>query len=257
VRKSQVSTCDRLTFKALNRDLYDFAQEVRVAIRAAVDACLASDIDDENANIVRMWAVTLGPLMHDVAGSALLLLSHGDRRAPVILARSLFEYQVRQRYYALKPDKARTAIGQLGERFKKIMRADFTWKNERTEEERAETEAWLAETQKMDYENIKDGVFATVYGADAPVYYDGIYGKWSSLVHGYETVFRDVHRDGIVGEPNPKPDFKGKVWIPNDTCSVLIHCLLDGLEALIAVAGDSIGHKALEARWSEIQKRYD
>ena len=256
MKKPQVSTCDRPTFKVLNRELYDFAQEVRVAIRAAVDACVAADIDNEDASIVRMWAVMLGPLMHDISGSGLLLLSHGDRRAPVILTRSLFEYQSRQRYYALKPDKAKIALGQLGERFKKIMRADFTWKGERTAEERAETEAWLAETQKLEHESIKGHVFKTVYGDDTPAYYDGLYGKWSSLVHGYETIFRDVHRDGIVGEPNPRPDFKGRVWVPNDTCALIVHCLLDGLGAVVSVAGDKNGHVAFEKRWDEMQKRY-
>jgi len=202
-----------------------------------------------------MWAVTLGPLMHDISGSALLLLSHGDRRAPVILALTLFEYQMRLRYYALKPDKAKTAIGQLGERFKKIMRADFTWKEERSEEDRIATEKWLDEKPKLEHESIKDDVFKTVYGDDAPAYYDGLYGKWSSLAHGYETVIRDVHRDGIVGEQNPRHDFKGKVWIPNDTCAVLIHCLLDGLGAIVAVVGDKKGHEALENRWNTLQKQ--
>ena len=253
--KPQVSTCDRPTFKALTRELYDFAQEVRVAIRTAVDVCVAADIQNEDDSIVRMWAVTLGPLMHDVSGSALLLLSHGDRRAPVILARSLFEYQLRQRYYALKPEKAKTALNQLGERFKKVMRADFTWKTERTAEQIAEIEAWLAETQKIERENIKEALFKTVYGDDAPAYYDGLYGKWSALTHGYETIFRDVHRDGIVGEKNPQPDFRGKVWVPNDTCATIIHSLLDGLGAVVAVAGDKKGHEALERRWDALQKR--
>ncbi len=117
MKKTQASTCDRPTFKVLNREIYDFAQEVRVAIRAAVDACVAADIDNEDASIIRMWAVTLGPLMYDISGSALLLLSHGDRRAPVILTRSVFEYQLRQRYYALKPDKAKTALGLSLPRF--------------------------------------------------------------------------------------------------------------------------------------------
>lgn len=150
MKKPQVSTCDRATFKALNRDVYDFGQEVRAAIRAAVDACLVADIENEEASVVRLWALTLGPLMHDISGSALLLLSHGDRRAPVILARSVFEYQLRQRYYALKPDRAKTALSQLGERFKKIMRADFTWKDVRTAEEQLEIEAWLADTRKIE-----------------------------------------------------------------------------------------------------------
>ena len=136
------------------------------------------------------------------------------------------------------------------------MRADFTWKDERTAEEQVEIEAWLKDTQKMERENIKDDLFKTVYGDDSTAYYDGLYGKWSALTHGYETVFRDVHRDGIVGEPDPKPDFKGKVWVPSDTCAVIVHCLLEGLGALVAVSGDKKGYEALDNRWDAHQKRY-
>lgn len=127
----QPSVCERRTFENLNPELYDFAQDVRTALCDAIEKCAGVVIGDANGQVVRTWAFTLGPLMWDVGGSILLLLSHGDRRAPAILNRCVFEYQLRLRYYMLKPDKAREAIKQMPERFRKIMRADPTWKQGR------------------------------------------------------------------------------------------------------------------------------
>lgn len=55
MKKPQVSTCDRPTFKVLNREIYDFAQEIRVAIRTAVDVSVEATISGEDAQIVRLW----------------------------------------------------------------------------------------------------------------------------------------------------------------------------------------------------------
>lgn len=249
------SVCGRPIFKKLNRELHDFAQEIRGAVRHAVEICGVANIVDEDAQVVGTWAITLGPLMHDVSGAALLLLSHGHRRAPVMLNRSLFEYQLRLRYYALKPDKARQAIAQTKERFRKIMRADPTWTTGRSKENCFETEQWLDKKDAFERENIRNDVFQTVYGDDATLYYDGYYGKASALVHGYETILRDVHRDMYVGEENPQPDFKGKVWEPNDTCAVLVHHLFDGLAAIVSIAGNKDNLAVLKQRWTAMQMK--
>jgi hypothetical protein len=91
MKRTRSATCTRPLFKALNRDLYDFAHEVRTVVRETIDACATAKGADEDAQTMWFWAITLGPLMHDVSGSLLLLLSHGDRRAPAILNRSIFE----------------------------------------------------------------------------------------------------------------------------------------------------------------------
>jgi hypothetical protein len=253
--KRQPSTCNRATFKTLDRDLYGLAQDVRARLRAAVDACALEPDADEDRQAVWLWAVTLGPLMWDVSGSILLELSHGQRRASAILNRSVFEYQARLRYYELKPGKAREAIGQLLERFRKIMRADPTWRIGRDAENIAETEAFLAERDAIARENIKDHVFRTVYGDDTDGYYDAYYGKASGLVHGYETIIRDVHRQHYNGVENPQIDYQGEVWKPDDTAVVLVYHLLEGLVTVSRIAGLKFEIKTFEKRLAAIQGR--
>jgi hypothetical protein len=125
------SSCGDATFEDLDRRVYDFAQVVREAIFAAIDACGKDHFEDgDDRSIVQLWSAVLGALTWDVSGSVLLELSHGRRRAPVILNRCVFEYGVRLRYYAKKPDKAREALAQMHERFKTIMRADQSWRLE-------------------------------------------------------------------------------------------------------------------------------
>jgi hypothetical protein len=257
VKRAQSPICNRPIFKELNHDLYDFANEVRTAVREAIDACVAAKIEGEDAETARLWAITLGPLMYDVSGSVLLLLSHGHRRGPVMLNRSIFEYQIRLRYYAKRPDKAREAISQMPERFKRIMRADPTWRAERSEENRALTDTWLKEREKIARENFKEQVLRTVVGDDTEMIYDAYYGKASAWVHGYETVIRDVHRGYYNEEDNPQIDYKGKVCEPNDAAGILTHNLLYGLEALLEIVGDMERLAILLRRWYDLQKRLD
>jgi hypothetical protein len=249
------SICERKILKDLDRELYDFAIEVRDAIRRAIDAYAQEDISDDNDRLVRVWVLGLAALIYDVSMSVLLLLSHGERRAPVVLNRSIFEYQIRLRYYLMRPDKAREALAQLPERLKRIMRADPTWRSERSSENITETEDWLSERERITRENFKDDILKTVVGEQRYIgYYDGFYGKASSLVHGFETIMRDVHRDFFVGEENPKIDFKGRVWQPNDAAGVMIHNMLDALEALENRL-KAKGYEKLEDNWLTIQKR--
>jgi hypothetical protein len=138
------------------------------------------------------------------------------------------------------------------------MRADTTWRSERSEKNRVLTEKWLEDRENIARENFKEDVLRTVVGDDTVKYYDAYYGKASALVHGYETVIRDVHRAYYSGEDNPQIDLKGKVWDPNDAAGVLIHNLLWGLEALLNVACAEMGHhNALRKRWYDLQKRLD
>jgi hypothetical protein len=159
------------------------------------------------------------------------------------------------RYYILVPTKAREAIKQMPERFRKIMRADPTWRLGRDGTNIAETEAFLNERDKIGRENIRQDMFNTVFGGDAGAYYDGYYGKASGLVHGYETVLRDVHRELFNGVENPKIDYTGIVWDPNDAAAVLIHTLLDGLKVLTNMAGDTTTFSSLDRRFDDLQRR--
>lgn len=256
MKQNQQSLCNRTTFKSVDRELYVFANEIRAALKGSIDTATGSQstraTDDERA--VAIWAYTLGPLMWDVSHSVLLCLSHGDRRGPVILTRSIMDYQLRLRYYAIKPDKARQAIAQVQERFRVIMRADPTWRLDRDGEQIAATEAWLNELDSMEHESIKRDIFQTVLGDDAQAYYDGYYGKASALVHGYETVLRDVHRAGYNGEP-PSIDFKGQVWKPNDCAGVLIHNLLDGLREVQRILDQPNTADDADDRWFALQQR--
>jgi hypothetical protein len=253
--------CERKTFEFLTPDLYEFAQLVRTALLSAIEACSLSvnpeseTTRDKGSQAIHVWAMTLGPLIWDVSGSVLLLLSHGERRAPVILNRSVFEYQMRMRYYVLRPDKAVEAIQQLPERFRKIMRADTSWKNGRGAVSIAETEAFLDEHVKLNRENIKQDVFKTVFGEQADALYDGYYGKASALVHGHETLMRDVHSEYYNGVENPQVDFTGAVWTPDDAAAVLVHNLLDGLEVLTTISGETDGCAELDKGFADLQVR--
>jgi hypothetical protein len=104
--------CNRATFRDFDEGLYDLGNEARTLVREAVERRRLDVPADADQQTVQFWACTLGPLMFDIAGSLLLLLSHGQRRAPAILNRCLFEYQIRLRYYSKEPEAARTALLQ-------------------------------------------------------------------------------------------------------------------------------------------------
>lgn len=210
--------------------------------------------NDEHAHIL-VWAQALGILAWDVGGSALLLLAHGDTRAVAILNRCLFEYHVRLRYYHLEPGKAREAVQQLGERFKRIYRADETLRErpDLTDEERRDFEGWLAERQKIEGENFKTQVLKRVEPERYEQYYNGYYGKASAYVHGYETILRDVFRDWYV-ESKPEPNFHSVVLKANDTAGVCIHQLLFMLAALESVGELPKRSMPLDRRWISIQR---
>jgi hypothetical protein len=242
----------------LNRQLYEFAQDVRSALLRSIEVYALLRPSEENDKVVQLWAMTLGPLIWDVSGSVLLLLSHDERRAPVILNRSVFEYQLRLRYYSLKPDKAAEAIKQMPERFRKIMRVDPTWRLERSAANIVETEAFLGERDDIARENIKGDLFKTVFGADAAAYYDAYYGKASGLVHGYETVIRDVHRERYNRIENPTIDLAGTVWSPDDAVGVLIYTLLDALAFMIRLSGAGLAiHEEFEARFATLESQLE
>jgi hypothetical protein len=257
VNQGQPLSCNCPTFETLNPELCEFASEALGTLKDALDETSRLDrADDADSRAVRLWAFTLGPLIVDVGNSVLLLVSHGERRAPAILNRSITEYEVRLRYYALRPDKARQAIEQIQERFRVIMRADPTWRIGRDDEHVSKTQDWLDESDDMGRESIKNDLFKTVFGEDWKAYYDGYYGKASALVHGYETIIRDVHRAFFNGEENPQIDYKGQVWDVDDSAAVLIHGVLDCLGMVESIFALERKSAALEVRWTAMQRRF-
>jgi hypothetical protein len=255
--KRRSAICRRRLFEAVHPELHDFAQEVRAVLFTTLETCASMPIVGSDAELIRMWAIALGTLMWNVSGSVLVLLSHGEHRAPVILNRCVFEYQLRLKYYMLKPNKARQAMEQMPERFRKILRANYTWRISSDDEMIAETEAALDQRDKIVRENIKDDMFRTVFGEDADKFYDGYYGEASGLVHGYETVLRDIGHEFYVRRDNPKVDHAGTFWKPNDAAEVLLHSLLMGLAALAIITGERAKYLDLNARCDALLERLE
>jgi hypothetical protein len=254
--KSPPSVCSRTIFKELSRELYDFGNEIRTGLRAAVDAYCTAQSTDENETIVRLWACALGTLMHDVSGSVLLLLSHGELRAPAMLNRNLFEYQIRLRYYAIRPDKAKLAIDQIPERFKKILRALPPAPGEIEPKDEDDFQQWLNKSDKIERESFRDDVLKTVAPDVYRQAYDGYYGKASGHVHGYEIIIRDIFRDFFHNVADPKIDYKGRLFPANDSAVVCVYNLLEALTEIERLSNITHAHVQLQARWQIIQERY-
>lgn len=247
---------DRVLFRRFSEELYDFGNEVRTLIRETVERHGREQITDPDQRTIQLWACCLGALMFDISGSVLLLLSHGHHRAPAILNRSLYEYQVRLRYYKTKPEKGRLALKQMPERFKRILRADPTRSEHITVADRATFDAWLSERERIERENFKEEVLKTVVGADSyETVYDGYYGKICGHVHGYETIIRDVFHEYYNGVENHKIDYNGQIFDLNDHAAVCIHNLLYGLNAISGNATEKKDFQSVESRFDEIQAR--
>ena len=251
-----VKTCNRVLFRHFSQELYDLGNEVRTLIKQAVERHGREKITEPDGSTVQLWACTLGALMFDIAGSVLLLLSHGQRRAPAILNRCLFEYQIRLRYDAIEPEKGRVALKQLPERFKRILRADPTKSEHVGAEDRAGLDAWLEQREKLERENFKEDMLKTVVGPELyEAVYDGYYGKISGHVHGYETIVRDIYHEYYNGVEDHKIDYSGQVFDLNDHASVCIHNLLEGLKAINNNAIEKTSWTSLEARFDAAQAR--
>ena len=244
--------CGRATLKNLSPALYDFGQEIRTALRVVVDAYYSAPSANDDDAIIRIWACCLGVLLYDVGGSVLLLLAHGELRAPTILNRSLFEYQIRLRYYAIRRDKAKQAILQMPERFRKILRVLPPEPGEVSPDEEADFREWLHKSDKIERERFKDDLLKTVLPDMYEIAYDGYYGKASGHVHGYEIVIRDVLRDFYHGKPAPQIDYKGRVFPADDSASVCIHHLLEGLAEIERLSQQTHASAKLESRWDSL-----
>ena len=247
---------DKHIVAPLSQELITFGEEIRRKIKSCIVALSDVAPDSRNHAFILTWARTLGVLTWDIGGSCLSLLQHNQLRAPMILNRCLFEYQVRMRYYAIKPAKGIVAIEQLEERLRRVYKADPTLQEQpmRSDKERAEFENWLARRDKLEKENFRNEIIKTVYPKDSDMYYDGFYGKASAYVHGYETTIREIFRDWYT-DKNPEPSFQSKILSLNDAAAVCIIQLLEQYRTL-----NSVGHlgqpiKDAEANWRSLQNR--
>lgn len=253
-RKQVRGTCGRPLSHELNPKLYEFGNKVRAVLRDTIESWLPNNNSSEDATVVRIWAGALGTLIYDVRGSVLLLLSHGHLRAPAILNRSIFEYQIRLRYYASHVGEARHDLAQMNERFKIILRAQPPEPGEIPADELAGFKEWV--DAKLQYESFRKILSAVVGPEVGDKVYDAYYGKASGHVHGYETIIRDVYREFAHGSPGAHIDYKGHVFIANDSAVVCIYNLLEGSREVGRLSGSSDRSATLEREWDTIEHRY-
>jgi hypothetical protein len=203
------------------------------------------------------WYLALGTLSWDVAGSLSLLLNNGHLRAAMALNRSLFEYEIRLRYYAKNPTVAAKAIKQIPKRIEKIDRVMQAIGDDKLSgEDRLAAEEYYSKGAKAGRELPFRDMIAEVDSVNfAQNHYDFYYDRQSSYIHGYETIMVDVLNDFITRQPRAEPHWNPKIL---DADWIAIKGIEPLLQMILAIRDirHLPTHGAATSEWVSILSRY-